>query len=76
MVSREYHHVRHVSIIQIIRNRIIDLDHAFIPVDSVTWHTLANCSLKREVHDARKIAVEAVLIRMVCLPVCELRDIA
>ena len=76
MVAREYHHIGHVVVVEVIGHGVVDLDHTLIPVDSVARHSLAYGCLEREVHDAWEIAVEAVPVRIAVLPVGQLRHVA
>ena len=74
MVSREDHHIRKVVIYEIMRKDIVYTCHALSPTRIILIDAGTHRVMEREVHDRLEVGVETVLILIISLPICELRD--
>ena len=74
VVGDEDHHFRQVMVDEIVRQAVVDARHALAPAERVGGQRPADGLLQREIHDRRQVRVEAVLVGIAALPVCQLRD--
>ena len=74
VVTCKDQHIRHVLIDKVMRNNVIDCCKSLAPTAVVVRKTCLDSVSQREVHDRRKVRVEAVFVGIVLLPVSKLRD--
>ena len=74
MVTDENHHIVKILIYKVVREDIIHTRHSLTPARIILRKRCPDGVVKREVHNGRKVGVESVLVHVVILPVCKLRD--
>ena len=73
VVAEENQHIVNVLIHKVVRQELIYPGHSATPAGAfIQPHT--DGIVQREVHNCREVGVEAVAVRIVLLPICELRD--
>ena len=74
VVSGEYHHVRKIMVHEIMRKDVVHTENTLAPARVILIDSRTYRVVEREVHDGLEVRVEAVLVLIVSLPVCKLRN--